>query len=532
LGQSSTDSVSEIYSKLVKRGFFKGKTERLFVSEVLEKIDQLKPVIFSAPPGYGKTAVVYSAGIHSIFSWEKFCGCIHILPMRAIIESATKSLTNGLEKIGIREDIYGAEMMFVHTSQFLLKPLSFTTIDTYSLYLAKMPPIEMEILEKFYGHYELSRGSIFNSLNVFDEAHLFLNEENSSKVTRYFFTMIRALLKTQTPVVLMSATISQKVLEALRRVGKGVGDFEVVEYSSDRDKDFRDERLSINLKTKLLDNEQILEIVKREDFDKILIVVNTVKRAVEIYEKLSDYNPVLLHSRFRQKDREDKVSELLNKNKWVCVSTQVVEAGIDISADVLITDVCPSSSLIQRSGRVARHAGECGELYIVKDAEAQPYAESLVNQTCIFLVNRKNGECVDINWKLPDTENGYSKLLNHVHTSRIGVGYDTDFMELILSPWSSREALKMLKAIGSFTRDSVIMPCYVGEKSRENAIPLTSGIAFNLIKNKKARMMVGDKILDIFVKNKDHLEELLLNRHFEWISVDISAYKEEVGIVG
>lgn len=530
--QSSTDSVSEIYSKLIKKGFFKGKTERQFVSGVLEKIEQLKPVIFSAPPGYGKTAVVYSAGIHSIFSWEKFCGCIHVLPMRAIIESVTKSLTRGLEKMGIREDVHGAEMMFTHTSQFLLKPFSFTTIDTYSLYLAKLPPIEMERLEKFYGHYELSRGSIFNSLNVFDEVHLFLNEENSSKVIRYFFTMIRALLKTQTLVVLMSATLSQNVLNALRRVGKGVRDFEIVEYNSDKDKDFRNEKLSIDLKTKLTDNDQITKIVKEENFEKVLIVVNTVKRAVEIYEKLSDHNPILLHSRFRQKDKEDKVSELLNKNRWVCISTQVVEAGVDISADVLITDACPASSLIQRSGRVARYAGECGEIYIVKDVEAKPYAENLVKQTCIFLNNHKNGEYIDINWKLPDTENGYAKLLNYVHRDEIRVGLDDDFMELIISPWSSREALKMLKVVGSFTRDSLIMPCYVGERSRENAIPLTSRTAFNLIKNKKAQMVVGDKILNRFVKNKDHLEELLLKRHFEWISVDIPAYKKEVGIIG
>mgnify|MGYP000669201659 CR=1 FL=1 len=525
--QSSTDSTSEIYSKLVKKGFFKGRTERPLVSEVLEKLDQLKPVIFSAPPGYGKTAVVYSAGIHSLFSWEKFCGCIHVLPMRAIVESTTKALANGLEKISIHGDIYGAEMMFVHSSQFLLKFLSFTTIDTYSLYLAKLPPIEMEKLKKAYGHYELSRGSIFNSLNVFDEVHLFLNEEKAGKVVRYFFTTIKALLKTQTPIVLMSATLPQNVLNALGRVG----DFEIVEYSSDKDKDFRNEKLSIDLKTKLIDDIQIPEIVKEENFDKVLIVVNTVKRAVKVYEKLSDYNPILLHSRFRQKDREDKVSELLNKNKWVCVSTQVVEAGVDISADVLITDVCPASSLIQRSGRVARYTDEYGEMYIVKDVEAKPYSEGLVEQTCSFLSNRKNGEYVDINWKLPDTGNGYSKLLNHVHRGRIGVKYDDDFMKLIISPWSSREALKMMRIVGSFTRDSVIMPCYVGTKSRENTIPLTSKIAFNLIRNEKAQMMVDDEVLERFVKNKNHLEELLLEGRFEWISVDNSAYREEVGIV-
>ena len=170
-------------------------------------------------------------------------------------------------------------------------------------------------------------------------------------------------------------------------------------------------------------------------------------------------------------------------------------------------------------------------MYIVKDVEAKPYSEDLVNQTCSFLSNRRNGEYVDINWKLPDIENGYSKLLNNVHRNRIGVRYDPEFMRLITTPWSSRDALKMLKVVGSFTRDDVIMPCYIGEKSWENAIPLTSGIVFNLIKNKKAQMMIENKILGRFIKNKRHLEELLLEGRFEWINVDSSTYTREVGIV-
>jgi len=528
LKRYSMDSVLEIYSKLVKKGFFKGRTERPLVSEALEKIERLRPVVFSAPPGYGKTAVVYSTGIYSLFSWEKFCGCIHILPMRSIVESATTALVNGLKTININEYIYGSEMMFNHSSQFLLKPLSFTTIDTYSLYLAKLPPIEMEKLKnKFYGHYELSRGSIFSSLNVFDEMHLFLNEKNSIKVTRYFFTMVKALLKTQTPIALMSATLPRNVVDALKRVGK----FEIVEYRSDKDKDFRNEMLSINLKTKLIDDIQISEIVKEENFNKILVVVNTVKRAVEIYKKLSDYNPILLHSRFRQKDREYKVRRLLNKNNWICISTQVVEAGVDISSDVLVTDICPASSLVQRSGRVARYVGEYGEMYIVKDIEEGPYSKDLVDQTRRYLNNHKNGKYVDINWKLPDIENGYSKLLEYVHKNRIDIGYSSEFMKLILLPWSSRDALKMVRAVGSFTRDNIIIPCYVGTKSRENAIPLTSEIAFNLIRDKKAQMMIGNESLIKFVKSKSYLENLLLEGCFEWISIDTSAYREEVGIV-
>ena len=97
-----------------------------------------------------------------------------------------------------------------------------------------------------------------------------------------------------------------------------------------------------------------------------LVVANTVARARDIWnalKKRSKLEPVLLHSRFRAPDRAAHMQELTDRRRGedqIVVSTQVIEAGIDISASLLLTDVAPYNSLVQRFGRVNR-TGEDSE---------------------------------------------------------------------------------------------------------------------------------------------------------------------------
>ena len=84
-----------------------------------------------------------------------------------------------------------------------------------------------------------------------------------------------------------------------------------------------------------------------------LVVVNTVKRAQEVYSTITG-DKMILTSRFRRGDRQ-KVEESLEGYRGVLVSTQVVEAGVDLDARVLVTDLCPWSSLVQRGGRAGRN---------------------------------------------------------------------------------------------------------------------------------------------------------------------------------
>jgi CRISPR-associated endonuclease/helicase Cas3 len=99
-----------------------------------------------------------------------------------------------------------------------------------------------------------------------------------------------------------------------------------------------------------------------------LVVVNRVGRAQDIYEALtmpdkkskqSLYDPSrvgLIHSRFRRKDRKRHEALLLGEGDRIIIATQAVEAGVDVSARVLVTELAPWSSLVQRMGRCNRRA--------------------------------------------------------------------------------------------------------------------------------------------------------------------------------
>lgn len=92
-----------------------------------------------------------------------------------------------------------------------------------------------------------------------------------------------------------------------------------------------------------------------------LVVVNTVERAAAVYEQLekakSKAELLLIHSRFRGSERElhrKKLSEKIPAEGRIIVSTQVIEAGVDIDARCLFTELAPWASMVQRFGRCNR----------------------------------------------------------------------------------------------------------------------------------------------------------------------------------
>jgi CRISPR-associated endonuclease/helicase Cas3 len=77
----------------------------------------------------------------------------------------------------------------------------------------------------------------------------------------------------------------------------------------------------------------------------------------------------LLHAQFYRKHRRDIEDYLLqdferSEHDTVLIATQVVEVGLDISSDVLLTECAPAASLIQRAGRCARRAHSTGTVYV------------------------------------------------------------------------------------------------------------------------------------------------------------------------
>lgn len=118
-----------------------------------------------------------------------------------------------------------------------------------------------------------------------------------------------------------------------------------------------------------------------------LVVVNTVRRARDLFDALnkaarrttSPVDILLVHSRFRPPDRRQVVNRLMSAPPTggrIAVSTQVVEAGVDLSATVLFTELAPWASLVQRFGRVNRRGElQCGHVFWidVPEKHAAPY---------------------------------------------------------------------------------------------------------------------------------------------------------------
>ena len=108
----------------------------------------------------------------------------------------------------------------------------------------------------------------------------------------------------------------------------------------------------------------LYDILKYYKSQKVLIICNTVKEAQRIYDELVE-NEVsdsinLFHSHYIRRDRKLKESQILelgNKHfdgTGIWVTTQVVEASLDIDFDILFTELSDLNSLFQRMGRCYR----------------------------------------------------------------------------------------------------------------------------------------------------------------------------------
>ncbi len=96
---------------------------------------------------------------------------------------------------------------------------------------------------------------------------------------------------------------------------------------------------------------------------KILWVCNTVNRAMDAADRCSanGLEPLIYHSRFRYEDRVRQHANVIASFKddhgsSLAICTQVAEMSLDLSATLLVTDLAPISSLIQRLGRLNRRA--------------------------------------------------------------------------------------------------------------------------------------------------------------------------------
>ena len=121
-------------------------------------------------------------------------------------------------------------------------------------------------------------------------------------------------------------------------------------------------RYQINHLKNPIDFQELTQLLAKEE-NSVLVIVNTIDDSKELYSNLKEYlcmeNLFLLNTHFTPNDRKKKIQiikERLNKNKkTILISTQLIEAGVDIDFPVLYRDFALISSIVQSAGRCNRN---------------------------------------------------------------------------------------------------------------------------------------------------------------------------------
>ncbi len=97
--------------------------------------------------------------------------------------------------------------------------------------------------------------------------------------------------------------------------------------------------------------------------------MNTISAAKDLYKLLDEKLNCeigFLSTHIIPKQRLERIKDIKDKKYRVVVSTQLVEAGVDIDFDVVYRDLSPLDSIIQSAGRCNRNNLKKGEIHIVK----------------------------------------------------------------------------------------------------------------------------------------------------------------------
>lgn len=214
-------------------------------------------------------------------------------------------------------------------------------------------------------------GALANAAFVFDEVHQY--DE------RLFATLCRFISSFRAPVLVMTASLQPQRREALRAAVEAAGrSLREIEGPPELEEGRRYRLRHADEETARAEARRVLG-----QGGKVLWVQNTVERAVGTAKRLAadGLRPIVYHSRFRYLDRLHRhrrvVEAFAAPGPLLAVTTQVCEVSLDISADLLISELAPVPALIQRLGRLNRRFDpshpEIREALLIEPENVHPY---------------------------------------------------------------------------------------------------------------------------------------------------------------
>lgn len=310
-------------------------------------------IVVVAQTGMGKT----EAGLHWIGNNKGF----FILPLKTAINSIYKRVKEDI----LDEDHIESKLALLHSdalsyynndannemyimdyynqSKQLSIPLSISTLDQLFDFVFK------------YQGYELKLATLSYSKIVIDEIQMY-----GADLLAYLIYGIKKVNKFGGKIAILTATLAPFIRDLLK-TGDNPIEFEEKTFVNDI------RRHNVKIYNSPIDTDSIYdkfqENSKKGISNKILVVCNTIKKAQQIYNELleKDVSSInILHSKFIKCERAAKEAEILefgkteNVGECIWISTQIVEASLDIDFDYLFTELSDISGLFQRLGRCNR----------------------------------------------------------------------------------------------------------------------------------------------------------------------------------
>ena len=259
------------------------------------------------------------------------------------------------------ESMFGGDMVSFSHSMLFLSLYRKGVLDERLIHRYAMRPIFVSTIDQVllaflnYPRFPVREFALRGAHWIIDEIHAY----SPFTLSLILDAIEYAIKYLKAHVTVMSATLPSHVIAELERRGLQP----LIPLKSVEERYRSRNRVDVKVRDEPLMN--VVEDITREN-GKVLVVANTVTRARQIYEELrrTRKDVYLFHSRFINKDKENKM-ELVGKiDRGILVATQVVEVSLDIDYDVMYTEAAPLDSLIQRFGRVNRRGQKKGRAYI------------------------------------------------------------------------------------------------------------------------------------------------------------------------
>ena len=392
------DEISEFVEKFMDNQDFEPNDLQQFA-----KVKQNKNIIVIGSTGMGKTegALLWSNNDKTFFT----------LPLRISINAIYDRIKEniGYEHVGL---LHSTAVDYLDSKNEENEENEFAKIDQARNLYEKITTCTIDQIFPFvfkYRGYEKIYATLSYSKVVIDEIQAY-----SPEIVAVILKGLQMINNLNGKFMLMTATLPRIYKEKLDEMGIK---FEYNEFIKD----------TIRHKIQLVDSriEQDIEEIKENSKNKkVLIIVNTINKVIEIYKKLKDENVTnvnLLHSRFIQADRSEKEKNIkeFSKNRskvGVWITTQIVEASLDIDFDMLYTEMSTLDSLFQRLGRCYRSREYSGDMpnvkiYIKETSGIGYIYDKEIYKKSIDLLNPYNDEILTERVKIDLVDKLYSKKM-------------------------------------------------------------------------------------------------------------------------